>query len=52
MVGKKKVVDLKDIKSVGPDDGLDGTKHLFGNICTINRIFHMYGLQDEDLGGR
>lgn len=37
------MVYLEDIDSVGPGGKLDGTKHLFGNICTISRFFHVCG---------
>lgn len=33
------MVDPKDIESVGPeDDEVDGTTHVFGKICTMNRF--------------
>lgn len=46
------MVDLTDIESVGPGDEVDGTKHLFGKIRTMSRIFYMGGLQNAGFGGR
>lgn len=37
------MVDLEELASIGPGDELDGTKYLFENICTISRIFHVFG---------